>query len=149
MDVTDPYKVLQVLPTAEQEVLNAAFRALALKYHPDHDPSTSATRRMIELNQAYAMVRDAKARSQMDRDRLRASYDFKAAPPTNGAAPPPRPRAANNVGTVLDQGRYAGWSLRDLVTHDPDYLRWLSRHTSGVRYRNEISRILGAKGVAA
>ena len=45
MAVTDPYRVLQVAPTAEQEVVNAAFRALALKYHPDRDPSQAAARR--------------------------------------------------------------------------------------------------------
>jgi len=62
----DPYKVLQVAPSAEQEVLQAAFRALALKYHPDRDTSGYATRRMLELNTAYAMVRDEKARAQWD-----------------------------------------------------------------------------------
>jgi len=35
---------------------------------------------------------------------------------------------------VLDFGRYAGWSLGDLARHDPNYLRWLSRHSSGNRY---------------
>ena len=44
----------------------------------------------------------------------------------------------------LDFGRYAGWSLRDLARHDPDYLRWLSRHSSGLRYRTEIGRLLPA-----
>ena len=33
--VTDPYKVLQVDPDAEREVIRAAYRTLALKYHPD------------------------------------------------------------------------------------------------------------------
>jgi curved DNA-binding protein CbpA len=42
----------------------------------------------------------------------------------------------------LDFGRYAGWTLRDLARHDPDYLRWLSRHSSGLRYRSEILRLL-------
>ena len=37
----DPYAALQVVPGCDQEVIHAAFRALALKYHPDHD----ATRR--------------------------------------------------------------------------------------------------------
>ncbi|HET6746249.1 MAG TPA: DnaJ domain-containing protein, partial [Candidatus Limnocylindria bacterium] len=37
MAVADPYRVLQVLPTADQVVLSAAYRALAQKYHPDHD----------------------------------------------------------------------------------------------------------------
>ena len=42
----------------------------------------------------------------------------------------------------LDFGRYTGWSLHDLARHDPDYLRWLSRHSSGVRFRAEILRLL-------
>lgn len=47
----DPYRALQILPDAEQEVIQAAFRALALKYHPDRDRSARAAQRMRELNQ--------------------------------------------------------------------------------------------------
>lgn len=148
MGVTDPYKVLQVLPNAEQEVVRAAFRALALKYHPDHDSSARAGRRMSELNEAYAMVRDAGARAQLDRARLR-KYDYEATPTGNGEATSPPPPRASSAGTQLDQGRYAGWSLRDVAAHDPDYLRWLSRHSSGLRYRSEIARLLSAKGASA
>ena len=43
----------------------------------------------------------------------------------------------------LDFGRYAGWSLYDLAKKDPAYLRWLARHSSGLRFRREISRVLG------
>ena len=145
MGVTDPYKVLQVMPNAEQEVLRAAFRALALKYHPDHDSSARGARRMIELNEAYAMVRDADARAQLDRSRLR-KYDYDSTPAGNGEATTPAPPRAASAGTQLDQGRYAGWTLRDIAAHDPDYLRWLSRHSSGLRYRSEIARLLAAKG---
>jgi DnaJ-class molecular chaperone len=145
--VTDPYKVLQVVPAADQEVVRAAFRALALKYHPDHDSSPRAARRMIELNEAYAMVRDAEARAQLDRARNR-KYGYEATPTGNGDATTPPPRATS-AGTQLDQGRYAGWALRDIAAHDPDYLRWLSRHSSGLRYRNEIARLLAARGAAA
>lgn len=42
---------------------------------------------------------------------------------------------------VLDFGRYAGWSLGDLARHDPNYLRWLSRHSSGIRYRRRIDQL--------
>jgi curved DNA-binding protein CbpA len=145
--VTDPYRVLQVLPNAEQEVLRAAFRALALKYHPDHDSSARAARRMIELNEAYAMVRDAEARAQLDRARLR-KWDYEATPTGNGDATKPPPPRARSDGMSLDAGRYAGWTLRDVAAHDPDYLRWLSRHSSGLRYRSEIARLLAAKGAA-
>jgi hypothetical protein len=43
---------------------------------------------------------------------------------------------------VLDFGRYAGWRLADLARHDPDYLRWLSRHSAGIRFREQIARLL-------
>jgi curved DNA-binding protein CbpA len=151
----DPYQVLQVSPTAEQEVLHAAFRALAMKYHPDRDASARAARRMMELNQAYAMVREPQLRAQVDRARrtTRTSFDRASIPPMNGRAMPPPARAprngtANANATRLESGRYAGWSLHDLAKHDPDYLKWLARHSSGLRYRREISLILGSKAVA-
>jgi len=40
MELVDPYRILQVAPSAEQEVIQAAYRALALKYHPDRDRTT-------------------------------------------------------------------------------------------------------------
>lgn len=42
----------------------------------------------------------------------------------------------------LDFGRYQGWTLAEVGRYDPDYLRWLSRHSSGVRYRNAILQLL-------
>lgn len=145
----DAYRVLQIAPSAEQEVVQAAFRALAHKYHPDHDATGYATRRMQELNEAYALIRDAAARSRYDATRvgdtpLRAA-PAEAASRSPGVAPP----RAYSTGTRLDFGRYAGWTLRDLARQDPDYLRWLSRHVSGIRYRTEIYQILGRMGVSA
>ncbi len=46
--------------------------------------------------------------------------------------------------TTLDFGHYAGRKIAELVTLDPDYLRWLARHPSGFRYRAEIERVLKA-----
>jgi hypothetical protein len=43
---------------------------------------------------------------------------------------------------VLDFGRYEGWSIADLARRDPDYLRWLRRHSSGIRFRREIDATL-------
>jgi curved DNA-binding protein CbpA len=143
--VTDPYKALQVLPTADQEVIRAAFRALAMKYHPDRDPSALAAKRMIELNRAFALVRTVEARAKFDRGQARSTYDFD---PARSAKTTPPPRS-DRAGVRLQEGRYAGWTLRDLAKHDPDYLRWLSRHASGLRYRAEIKTILAAKGAEA
>jgi curved DNA-binding protein CbpA len=37
-DQIDPYKILQVDSEAEDEVIQAAYRRLARKYHPDVNP---------------------------------------------------------------------------------------------------------------
>jgi curved DNA-binding protein CbpA len=140
----DPYAVLQVLPNAEQEVVNAAFKALALKYHPDHDATRRAAEKMAELNRAYAILRDERSRATHDRAR-RISVAGISVAPTGSVAPPASP----SPGSVLTFGRYSGWSLRDLARRDPDYLLWLSRHSSGIRYRTEIYGILHTMGVSA
>jgi curved DNA-binding protein CbpA len=140
MPPLDPYQVLQVMPGAEQEVISAAFRALALKYHPDHDSTARAAHRMRELNEAWGLVRDDAARARYDRSRRSLSTAAQAAVAPNTA---PMPMWASD-GPKVDFGRYAGWSIRDLARQDPDYLRWLGRHSSGIRFRTEIYRILGA-----
>ena len=55
----------------------------------------------------------------------------------------------SSSGSVLGFGRYNGWSLADLARRDPEYLLWLSRHSSGIRYRTEIYSILRNLGVSA
>lgn len=57
-----------------------------------------------------------------------------------GHAPP---KSSSFDPTVLDFGHHAGRSIQELAESDPDYLRWLERHPSGVRYRPEIHRVLG------
>ena len=145
MPDVDPYRVLQVTPTADQVVIHASFRALALKYHPDRDPSPLAQRRMLELNAAYSLVRDEAARGAWDRAHQRQGTPSPV-PTSVRTAPPPR---SGSAGTRVTFGRYQGWTLRDLARQDPDYLRWLSRHSSGVAYRTEIYQILGRMGATA
>jgi curved DNA-binding protein CbpA len=144
----NPYAVLQILPSAEQEVVTAAFRALALKYHPDHDATRRAAEKMAELNRAYAILRDERSRAAHDRARRAtiAGISVATSPVAGGSTAPP---ANPSPGSVLTFGRYSGWSLRDLARRDPDYLLWLSRHSSGIRYRTEIYGILRTMGVSA
>ena len=44
----------------------------------------------------------------------------------------------------LDFGHHAGRALAELAVEDPDYLRWLARHPSGIRYRAEIARVMSS-----
>jgi exodeoxyribonuclease X-like protein len=46
--------------------------------------------------------------------------------------------------STLDFGHHAGRTIAELAVSDPDYLRWLARHPSGVRYRAEIQRVLAS-----
>ena len=55
---------------------------------------------------------------------------------------PVGPGASSFDSTVLDFGHHAGRTIAELADSDPDYLRWLARHPSGVRYRGEIARVL-------
>ncbi|HEU0245301.1 MAG TPA: J domain-containing protein [Candidatus Limnocylindrales bacterium] len=229
MNIADPYKTLQVDPEAEDEVIEAAYRRLARKYHPDVAPGPEAQDRMVRINQAWEMLRDPSRRAAVDRARARtagsaaraaaaeararataqargtyqpqASSPRPAAPtygsqggvyarqpngvpswgfpggidPTDpdpgsrtqfmspnwtsgrstdghaydqgtmgspqgdGAAGPP---PGNPFGSVLNFGRYAGWSLGEIGRADLEYLEWLDRMPIGRTYQAEIDEIL-------
>lgn len=67
----DYYKILQVDPLAEEEVVEAAYRRLARKYHPDVYAGPDAAERMRELNLAYGVIGDAARRRAYDYARQR------------------------------------------------------------------------------
>ena len=63
--MNDPYKILGVSPTATDDEIKAAYRALARKYHPDKyrdtDLSEMAGEKMKEINAAYDEVQKIRA----------------------------------------------------------------------------------------
>lgn len=61
----------------------------------------------------------------------------------DGAAGPP---PGNPSGTVLNFGRYAGWSLGEIARRDLEYLEWLDRMAIGRAYRDEIDGLLRQAG---
>jgi DnaJ-class molecular chaperone len=141
----DLYRILQVDPSAHPTVITAAFRALARLRHPDLN-GTDDGAQMVDLNEAYETLRDPALRAAYDR------WREVAVPVSPGESAPTRPAhsgtpAARRTGDEvrLDFGRYLGWSLRELARQDPEYLMWLRRHSSGIRYRQEIDKVLGAR----
>ncbi|MGB9593048.1 MAG: J domain-containing protein [Anaerolineae bacterium] len=68
----DYYAILQVHPNAEPEVIEAAYRRLAAKYHPDVNPSPDATARMQAINDAHRVLSDPSRRAAYDARRARA-----------------------------------------------------------------------------
>ncbi|MGQ9487262.1 MAG: DnaJ domain-containing protein [Armatimonadota bacterium] len=68
------YDLLEVSPNASPEVIKAAYRQLAMKYHPDRQPDAQARQRAEEqmkaINAAYEILSDPARRVEYDR-RLR------------------------------------------------------------------------------
>jgi DnaJ-class molecular chaperone len=65
----DYYRTLQVTRDADPAVIERAYKALSLKYHPDRAEASDrdrATRRMQRLNEAYATLRDPDLRRRYD-----------------------------------------------------------------------------------
>jgi curved DNA-binding protein CbpA len=99
VSVPDPYKVLQVDPEAEAEVIEAAYKRLARKYHPDVSRDPGSVERMVGINQAWEMLRDPVRRAAVDRARARAAgtsarvaaHDGRQQASTHGATPAARP----------------------------------------------------------
>lgn len=72
MQTIDYYKILQVDPDADPEVIEATYRRLSLKYHPDKNPSPDATRRMKDINNAHDILGDPVKRAVFNRERAEA-----------------------------------------------------------------------------
>ncbi len=188
----DHYKVLQVDSEAEADVIQAAYRRLAQKYHPDVASGTAAADRMAAINAAWAVLRDPARRAAYDRERATehaapspdVARDSAPRPARGYAAPPPAPRPApeetsphwtagrsfagggydaqtmsraegygaagsppsNPSGSVLNFGRYAGWSLGEIARRDIEFLEWLDRMPIGRPYRDEIDSLLRRSG---
>src|SRR3972149_1774973 len=191
MSHTDHYKVLQVDPEAEAEVVQAAYRRLARKYHPDVAESPEAAARMAAINAAWAVLKDPARRAAYDTQRAGAGHAGAtrphAAPPSvphrhtaaseSPAQPPHRARPPEETspnwtsgrssagsaydpapmgapgapgapgpppgtpsGSVLNFGRYPGWSLGEIARRDLEYVEWLDRMPIGRPYPGEIDR---------
>lgn len=66
---SDYYSILGVLPSADADVIRAAYRALAKKYHPDTGrDAASDSRLFIEITEAYEVLSDPIRREQYDRE---------------------------------------------------------------------------------
>jgi curved DNA-binding protein CbpA len=163
----DPYRILMVSPTADADTIRAAYRTLARTTHPDVGGSTRA---MARLNEAWRTLRDPAARARYDdwrkevaaaraREAARAHereacqrHDLHPDPVEPGttagstaAAVPSPPPSRTGDGTLLNYGRYAGWSLAQVAVADPDYLEWLVRTPCGRRFGAEVATLLAGR----
>jgi curved DNA-binding protein CbpA len=95
------YAILNVAPDAEPVVIEAAFRALMKKYHPDQGPPPGMTGpTAAEINAAFAVLRDPERRADYDHREWTRSQAIQLAQ-HQAAFPPPR-RPSNFFG-------WGGW----------------------------------------
>jgi curved DNA-binding protein CbpA len=137
--ITDPYKTLQVDPEAEDEVIAAAYRRLARKYHPDVNSGPEVAARMAAINAAWEVIGDPTRRAAFDRERaLRAAMERHDAESAGRATPS---GAGGATGSGVGGGRTtAGSRPPETVSRD-----WTSgRSSSGGGYEAAMRTADGA-----
>jgi hypothetical protein len=62
----DYYSMLEITPLADTAGVNAAFRRLAWRYHPDRNPAPGATLQFQDINEAHQVLSDPIRRAEYD-----------------------------------------------------------------------------------
>jgi len=150
-EVRDPYEVLGVTRAATRLQIRAAYLARARTAHPDLVGGRGLDV-MRALNEAWAILKDARRRSEYDTaaggvsieafatgGHSAARHDEPGRPFWTGAMgnPPGRPS-----GPVLDGGIFAGWSIGEIARRDRGYLHWLRDRPEAKPIRPDIDRLL-------
>ena len=140
-DGPDPYKILQVDSEAEDEVIQAAYRRLAQKYHPDVASGPEAAARMAAINAAWEILRDPRRRSAHDlsrrlaiRNAERAATEPQRQPPPGGPSSGVRsgPEHAASAGRpAAGSGGSSGQPPRRAETVSSDWTSGRSSHGGG------------------
>ncbi|WP_083770954.1 DnaJ domain-containing protein [Phenylobacterium zucineum] len=122
----DHYEVLGVSPEAEDVVIDAAYRALMKRHHPDVRGGAGEARAK-EINEAYRVLRDPDERARYDRTngsgrssaasgRARPSSPEPPARPARAARPPvPTPAPAPPL-PLKGKLSLAGWASIGLAS---------------------------------
>eukprot|EP00932_Pfiesteria_piscicida_P000473 SRR837773.1046.p1 GENE.SRR837773.1046~~SRR837773.1046.p1 ORF type:complete len:355 (+),score=50.46 SRR837773.1046:35-1099(+) len=106
------YKTLGVPSDASQDAIKAAYRKLALKWHPDRNPDNpaKAESEFKRISKAYSVLSDAKQRGMYD---LGAGVGGETRP-FSGAAPRGRPISEDEARRIFEQ-MFGNKSLHDII----------------------------------
>jgi curved DNA-binding protein CbpA len=95
----DYYDILGVAPGASAAEIKAAYRKMALRWHPDRNPGKDTTAAFRDINEAYECLKNPLRRAEYDRRRQQRQQSSSTEPPRqqrqqrSQTDPPPREKA--------------------------------------------------------
>ena len=110
----DYYELLQIDASATFEQIHKAYRSLAMRYHPDHNPSPGASSMMSSINEAYAVLSEPSRRRLYDQQRSKTQ---------------PSDFASSILGAACDRLLKHGW----IVAENDEKFMILERGIRAVR----------------
>jgi curved DNA-binding protein CbpA len=161
------YQLLMVDPGVDDDVLTVVYRRLVQRANLAYEDDGQRRERLSVIEQAYAILHDPDRRRRYDLrvagiaaddaetvtkepvavtpadrhspvDPIEGPRQAVAVTPT----PKPVPIVSSGGARIIDFGRYAGQSLRQIALRDPDYLEWLRRTPGGRYLQSDISMVL-------
>ena len=66
MEFKDYYAILEIDRQSSQDEIKTAYRLLSKKWHPDLNPEKDVTRKMQDINEAYAILKDPVKKERYD-----------------------------------------------------------------------------------
>ncbi len=100
----DYYEIMQVHPRADPDVIAAAYRKLAQKYHPDHSHNPKDSDRIKDINEAYEVLSDPERR---------ASYNTQYQKKQTGRSRDEHDHSEDRKEGPEEETSYKDWERRD------------------------------------
>jgi TolB protein len=136
----DHYEILQVSPSAEPEVIEAAYKKLAQKYHPDRNKSPAAEEMMKKINVAHDVLGDPTQRKRYHAEWLQKRENKTSSTRTR---PPARPKPVVRPLRIrfsnMEPGQIKRTSFVISNAGGPYSKMWLSNPKSWLRVVNSHS----------
>lgn len=154
----NPYKVLKVDPSADDEIIAAAFRVMSKKYHPDVNKSAEAQALMQQINRAYDMLKDPEKRKQVDAELSRSTSSSSSSYSSAGSANRSSSSSSSyssgrsyssgssssyssGAGTSSGTGPFSSWSSRSRSRTPSDDNFYLYQKRLSDEKQNKVLRI--------
>ena len=127
----DYYEILQVHPSAEPEIIKAAYRKLARKYHPDVNRDPATEEQMKKVNKAYEVLSNPEKRKLYHSEWVQKAGTWRGTRAVSKPKPVVDPEYIHFKSVKLGKVQTASFVIRNTGGH---YTKiWVSNPNSWVR----------------